>query len=354
MVIDDAAGAAFLADLNLALPALASLQSGASAPSTAYAYQLWADTTAGLLKQRNAANSGWIVRGALAESFVLSRSSNTILAGADLGKAIIATAAFTQTLTAAATLGDGWFCDYNAQGYSIVLDPNGSEQIDGATTKTVTGSGRIYCNGSAFFTIGFPASSLDINSLTEDTAPDFTADFVPTHDASAAANKKVKLSNLPSVKMGTVVATTSGTTVNLTDVPSGVKAVDITFNVVSTNGSSGVMLQIGPSGGVVTTGYSSTAYGSTDGATSTSTAGLLISRNPASNDALYGNAHLRLMNASTNTWTIDGMVGGRNGSGMCWFSGIIALAGPLIKLRLATVNGSDTFDAGDANTQWQS
>lgn len=59
-VIADAAGAAFLADLNLALPALASLNSGATAPATTYAYMLWADTTSGWLKQRNAANSAWI------------------------------------------------------------------------------------------------------------------------------------------------------------------------------------------------------------------------------------------------------------------------------------------------------
>ena len=59
-VIADAAGAAFLADLNLALPALASVNSGATAPATTYAYMLWADTTSGWLKQRNAANSAWI------------------------------------------------------------------------------------------------------------------------------------------------------------------------------------------------------------------------------------------------------------------------------------------------------
>lgn len=59
-VIADAAGAAFLADLNLALPALASLNSGATAPATTYAYMPWADTASGWLKQRNAANSAWI------------------------------------------------------------------------------------------------------------------------------------------------------------------------------------------------------------------------------------------------------------------------------------------------------
>jgi hypothetical protein len=146
---------AFRTDMNAALAALGTLQSGATAPATTFAHMLWADTTANLLKRRNAANSGWLVLGTLSETFVVSRSSNTILAGSDVGKMFQATAAFTQTLTAAATLGDGWFCSYNAGGFSIVLDPNSSELIDGATTKTVTGSGLIFCNGSAFFTVGF-------------------------------------------------------------------------------------------------------------------------------------------------------------------------------------------------------
>jgi hypothetical protein len=63
--IADASGGAFLADLNNALSAIASSNSGATAPLTTYAYQLWADTTAGLLKQRNAANNAWITIGSL-------------------------------------------------------------------------------------------------------------------------------------------------------------------------------------------------------------------------------------------------------------------------------------------------
>ncbi len=51
---------------NDAINTLATNNSGASAPSTTYAYMLWADTTTGLLKQRNAANSAWIVVGRLA------------------------------------------------------------------------------------------------------------------------------------------------------------------------------------------------------------------------------------------------------------------------------------------------
>jgi hypothetical protein len=65
--IADASGSAFLADLNNALAAIASNNSGAAAPSTTYAYQLWADTgsTPPTLRQRNAANNAWIAIGLL-------------------------------------------------------------------------------------------------------------------------------------------------------------------------------------------------------------------------------------------------------------------------------------------------
>lgn len=59
-VLDNQAGAQFRADLNNALAAVATTNSGATAPATTYAYQLWADTTTGLLKQRNAANTDWV------------------------------------------------------------------------------------------------------------------------------------------------------------------------------------------------------------------------------------------------------------------------------------------------------
>jgi len=59
-VIANGTGAAVRSDLNNALAAIVSQNSGATAPSTTYAYQWWADTTTGLLKLRNAANNAWI------------------------------------------------------------------------------------------------------------------------------------------------------------------------------------------------------------------------------------------------------------------------------------------------------
>jgi hypothetical protein len=59
-VVSNGTGAAVRSDINGQLAAIVSNNSGATAPSTTYAYMLWADTTTGLLKLRNGANSAWI------------------------------------------------------------------------------------------------------------------------------------------------------------------------------------------------------------------------------------------------------------------------------------------------------
>ena len=60
-VIANASGAAVRADLNNALAAIVTNNSNAVEPATTYAFQWWADTTAGQLKLRNAANDDWVI-----------------------------------------------------------------------------------------------------------------------------------------------------------------------------------------------------------------------------------------------------------------------------------------------------
>jgi hypothetical protein len=157
-VIANDTGAAVRADLNLLAQALINGFSGTSAPAAPVALQIWNDTTNLVRKQRNAANTGWLVRETIGETFVVSRSSNTILALADWGKSFIATSTFTQTLTAAATLADGWYVDYRNNGTGVItIDPNSSETIDGTSTTLVLNPGegcRIWCNGTGFTTTG--------------------------------------------------------------------------------------------------------------------------------------------------------------------------------------------------------
>ena len=80
-------GANVRADINNALAAIVSQNSGATAPATTFAFQWWADTTTGLLKIRNAANSAWVTVGTMAS--------------ANLGLATLASPSFTGTVTSA-------------------------------------------------------------------------------------------------------------------------------------------------------------------------------------------------------------------------------------------------------------
>jgi hypothetical protein len=59
-IVSNGTGAAVRSDLNVQFAAIVSNNSGATEPATMYAYQWWADTTAGLLKLRNSANNAWI------------------------------------------------------------------------------------------------------------------------------------------------------------------------------------------------------------------------------------------------------------------------------------------------------
>lgn len=84
-VINNQSGAAFRADLNNALAAIVTNNSGDDQPSTTYAYQFWAEEDAGLLQIRDAANAGWVTIGNLAE--------------VNLGLATVASPTFTGAVT---------------------------------------------------------------------------------------------------------------------------------------------------------------------------------------------------------------------------------------------------------------
>lgn len=82
-----------------------------------------------------------------------ARSSNTILAATDMAKLFDLSGTFTQTLTAAATLGGGWWCYLrNAGNGDITIDPNASELIDGLTTYTLKPGVTVIvsCSATAF------------------------------------------------------------------------------------------------------------------------------------------------------------------------------------------------------------
>jgi hypothetical protein len=155
---------------------------------------------------------------------------------------------------------------------------------------------------------------------------------------------------------GTAVASTSGTSIDFTGIPSWVKRITVMFNGVSTNGASTPWLvRIGPSGGVETTGYlgSSSAITTTTVSGSNSTTGFAITVDNSAAVTLNGSLILSLLNSSTNTWAASGVLGQSDRAYTLFLGYSKALAGPLSVLRITTTNGTDTFDAGSINILYE-
>ena len=145
------------------------------------------------------------------------------------------------------------------------------------------------------------------------------------------------------ITSGTAVASTSGTSITFTGIPSWVKRVTVMLNVVSTNGSSQPILRIGPSGGVETSGY----LGSTG--TTANTVGIALCDGFSSGGAINGAIVLTLLNSSTNLFAIAGSTGRSDTAASVAIGGSKALAGVLSQLSLTTTGGVDTFDDGSIN-----
>ena len=152
------------------------------------------------------------------------------------------------------------------------------------------------------------------------------------------------------IKTSRAVATTSGTSIDFTSIPSWVKRITVMFAGVSTNGTSIPQLQIG-TGSIDATGYlGSGGYGPTFGA-SNNTTGFILFNSVVAASVMHGTMTLTTM--GSNIWVMSGAMGTSNlaSAGTAGFSK--TLSGTLDRLRLTTVNGTDTFDAGSINILYE-
>ena len=153
-----------------------------------------------------------------------------------------------------------------------------------------------------------------------------------------------------SLNSGTAQASTSGTSIDFTSIPSWVKRITVIFNEVSTNGSSGTLIQLGTSGGVVSSGYLSTSVGTaTASGVSNYTTGFGI-RNDSDSYVMSGN--MVITNISGNIWISSHTT--KASTAVCPIgAGSVTLGGTLDRVRFTTVNGTDAFDAGSINILYE-
>jgi hypothetical protein len=151
------------------------------------------------------------------------------------------------------------------------------------------------------------------------------------------------------ITSGTAVASTSGTSIDFTGIPSWVKRITVMFDGVSTNGTSNILVQLGDSGGIENTGYLGSCTQLVSGVGSVQgTAGFIISQDSASN-VHNGGLSISLLNSTTNTWSAYGVFGQSNRAATVVVGGSKPLSSTLDRVRITTVNGTDTFDAGSIN-----
>lgn len=149
---------------------------------------------------------------------------------------------------------------------------------------------------------------------------------------------------------GTAVASTSGTSVDFTSIPSWVKRITVMFNGVSTSGTSFNQIQIG-STTFTTTGYVSQFWGGTSSSGVITTGFGIFSIASAANSFT---GSVVLTNITGNTWVSNGNLIFANTTSVGWSSaGSLALGGALDRVRITTVNGTDTFDAGSINILYE-
>jgi hypothetical protein len=157
------------------------------------------------------------------------------------------------------------------------------------------------------------------------------------------------------ISRGTSVASTSGTSIDFTSIPSWVKRITVIFNAVSTNGTSNWLIQAGTGGTPTSSGYvsaSNQAYATSNVAT-TSTAGFILYPSGATS-ILSGS--ISIVNISGNIWIASGTVGGNYSGGTAMTvstGGTVTLGGTLNMVRITTANGTDTFDAGSINILYE-
>ena len=162
-------------------------------------------------------------------------------------------------------------------------------------------------------------------------------------------------SDASGITLGTPINTTSGTSIDFTSIPADVKRMSFSFSGVSTNGNAEVLLQLGDSGGVETSGY----LGATTRVAGSGLANISAGVNLSATGQLaqrisHGFVEFVLVDASTNTWAFFGELGRSDASAtMVRCAGTKSLTATLDRVRLTTVGGSDTFDAGKVNIQYQ-
>lgn len=241
-----------------------------------------------------------------------------------------------------------------------VITDNANLEVDGNANYTCAAGDVLRFEAKTTSTFRVSIVSHGDNALVTATA---TQEGLVELATEAEVQTGTDASRVPSVDSlrkgmlvhGTYTATTSGTSHTFSSIPSWVKKFSVFLVGVSTNGTSGVMLRLGDSGGIETTGYlSSTAVIASGSGTAADnhTNGFILTTGAITTAAATtreGKFTFSLVDEATNLWNCSAVVGESAAATVMTIGGHKALSDTLTQVELSTEGGTDTFDAGN----WQ-
>lgn len=178
------------------------------------------------------------------------------------------------------------------------------------------------------------------------TLPDNTGNLISTADSGTVTPTMLS----QKLTLETAKASTSGTNIDFTGIPSWAKRITVMFNGTSLSGTANILIRVGTASGIVSSGYSMVtgSISTTSASTTNFSTGFGLSSTNASN-LLYGS--YVLSNVTGNIWVCTGVIY-NNTTTITYGGGGVDAGGVLTTIR-CTNNGSDTFDAGSINVMYE-
>lgn len=199
--------------------------------------------------------------------------------------------------------------------------------------------------GTGTFVIASPNSN-DNRTLN---LPDASTTLVGTDAAQTLSNKTITGSTMQGGTMSVLTATPSSAFFDSPAIPSWARRVTAVFTALSTTVDANVRFQLGDAGGVEVTGYSgsTTVLGNSTGVTTQLSAGF---DQASTAGAAFGvTGQITFTHMGGNTWVAVAQFGGAGVAGMYWIAGSKTLSDVLTFIRVTTVAGTASFDAGAMN-----
>lgn len=152
----------------------------------------------------------------------------------------------------------------------------------------------------------------------------------------------------------TAVVAAGQTSIDFTGIPSWAKRITVMLSGVSTSGASVPLIQLGTSGGVEITSYACVATVLTTSVSAAAyTTGFGFTTATGTNASSVQNGVIYLSHMGSNVWCCSGVLANTFNTYGGTTAGNKTLSASLDRVRITTVNGTDTFDAGSINVMYE-